>query len=102
MPESEEMLRLCHRVQKHLTSRDTAQCLAEISWAMGQYPNCAEPHNLMGLLLEAQHDHCGAMRHFRAAYALDPTYLPARENMEDYSAFTQIHRGRFTWDDCET
>ena len=26
-------------------------------------------------------------KHFRAAYALDPTYIPARQNLEVYGTF---------------
>lgn len=101
MAESEEMLRLCKRVRMDLTSGNTERCLENICWAMEQYPDYAEPHNLMGLLLEAQHKHSAAIKHFRAAYALDPTYLPARANMEDFAGFGQNHRMRFTWDDCD-
>lgn len=46
--------------------------------AMGEYPHSPEPHNLMGIVLEKENEHVEAMKHFRAAWALDPTYLPAR------------------------
>ena len=49
---------------------------------MAENPHCAIPHNLMGILLEKEANHVLAMKHFRAAYALDPTYIPARYNME--------------------
>lgn len=32
------------------------------------------------------------MKHFRAAWCLDPTYLPARENMSNFSSFERMHR----------
>ena len=52
---------------------------------MAENPHCAIPHNLMGILLEKESNHVLAMKHFRAAYALDPTYVPARYNMEQYA-----------------
>lgn len=55
--------------------------------AMAEYPDAAEPHNLMGVILEKQSDHVGAMKHFRAAWALNPSYTPARENMDQFARF---------------
>ena len=40
---------------------------------MAENPHGAVPHNLMGILLEKESNHVLAMKHFRAAYALDPT-----------------------------
>lgn len=55
--------------------------------AMAKYPDAAEPHNLLGIIMEKQGNHTGAMKHFRAAWALDPTYCPARTNLERYGAY---------------
>ncbi|MCE5196308.1 MAG: hypothetical protein LLG09_04165 [Negativicutes bacterium] len=68
--------------------------------AMAEYPHSPVPHNLMGVLLEYQNNHPAAMKHFRAAWALDPTYLPARLNLEHYSSL--ILRGPYLIDegDC--
>lgn len=41
-----------------------------------------EPHNLLGILAELKGDDCLARKHYRAAYALDPTYKPACRNLE--------------------
>ncbi len=41
-----------------------------------------EPHNLLGILYELQSDDNSARKHYRAAYALDPTYTPAIRNLE--------------------
>ena len=59
---------------------------------MSEAPHAPEPHNLMGIILENENDHIGAMKHFRAAWALDPTYLPARFNMEQYAGFSAVGR----------
>lgn len=102
MAETEEMLHLCGRVRSYLKDRDYSRCREEISYAMYLYPHLPEPHNLMGLLLEREHDHAGAMRHFRAAYALDPTYLPARENMQEFGNMEHPPRSHYTAADCTT
>lgn len=58
-----------------------------IGSAMAEYPDAAEPHNLLGVIMEKQGNHVGAMKHFRAAWALDPTFIPARDNMERFGRF---------------
>ena len=50
-------------------------------------PDDASWHNLLGILYEEQGNHGGGMKHFRAAWALDAAYLPARWNMELYGGF---------------
>ena len=62
--------------------------------------HCAIPHNLMGILLEKESNHLLAMKHFRAAYALDPTYVPARYNMEQYAQMYPTGKCAFTEEDC--
>jgi len=42
----------------------------------------AEPHNLLGIFFEMKGDDSTARKHYRAAYALDPTYKPACRNLE--------------------
>lgn len=55
--------------------------------AMMEYPHNAIPHNLMGILLEHENNHCLAMKHFRAASALDASFRPARYNIDKYGTF---------------
>jgi len=45
-------------------------------------PNAPEPHNLLGIWYEFKNNNDLARKHYRAAYALDPTYKPASENLE--------------------
>lgn len=42
----------------------------------------AEPHNLLGIFFEMKGDDNNARKHYRAAYALDPTNKPACRNLE--------------------
>lgn len=44
---------------------------------MVKYPDSAETHNLLGIIEEYKNNHILAMKHFRAACDLDPTYAPA-------------------------
>ncbi|MGL4735913.1 MAG: hypothetical protein ACRCW2_00525 [Cellulosilyticaceae bacterium] len=49
--------------------------------AMGLDAGAPEPHNLLGILAEYEADRGLAARHYRAAMAMDPTYLPAENNL---------------------
>ena len=102
MAQSDEMLHLCQRVRDYLNCLDYKSSMEDICYAMYLHPHAAEPHNLMGILLETQQDHIGAMKHFRAAQDLDPTFRPAFENMMDY-AHMEPHtpRCRYTMEDCD-
>lgn len=78
----DRLIKLCKDVKKMVMAHDYKTCQHEILKVMGEYPDSAIPHNLYGILLEKQNHYQLAMKHFRAAYALDPTYIPARYNME--------------------
>lgn len=65
-----------------------------IASAMASDPHDAAPHNLMGILMEHENLHPLAMKHFRAAWALDPTFRPARFNMDKYAESFGIDRFR--------
>lgn len=54
--------------------------------------------NLLGIIAELKNDLPLASKHFRAAYALDPTYQPALDNLErvtDYSYRRNINKINF-------
>jgi Flp pilus assembly protein TadD len=52
-----------------------------IKFAMAYDMTAPQPHNLFGILLEFRGDRLRAMKHYRAATDLDPTYLPAKNNL---------------------
>lgn len=56
--------------------------LPHIKDAMILNMDAPEPHNLLGILAEMSGDDSRARKHYRAAYALDPTYQPACRNLE--------------------
>ena len=76
-----------HEGEKYVEEKDWDSCMELISRYMERYPNSAVPHNLLGIVLESQGHHPDAMRHFRAAWSLDPTFMPASQNIDAYSLY---------------
>lgn len=91
---------LCYQVRSLVEKREFKGCYRRIAEEMKNSPHAPEPHNLLGMLLENEGDHLLAMKHFRAAWALDPTYLPARHNLEVYGTFFSNGVGAYDEDDC--
>jgi len=58
-----------------------------IKAAMIENPHSPIVHNLYGILEELLKEDNLAHKHYRAAYALDPTYKPAIRNLERITAF---------------
>ncbi|MDU7925547.1 MAG: hypothetical protein E7J43_01435, partial [Finegoldia magna] len=52
------------------------ECLELIYKKMAEFPHDPVPHNLLGILMEIKGNHLLAMKHLRAAWALDPSYTP--------------------------
>ncbi|MEW9124779.1 MAG: response regulator [Thermotaleaceae bacterium] len=50
--------------------------------AIAENVDSPEPHNLLGVLAEYDREIQNAQLHYRAALALDPTYMPAQKNLE--------------------
>lgn len=50
--------------------------------AMSTDPSQPESYNLLGALLEIKGDYLEALKFYRAALDIDPTYTPARENLD--------------------
>ena len=95
-----QLQELCSAVRKYSAALNYPKCAALICEAMGKFPNAPEPHNLLGIVLEKEGNHADAMKHFRAAYALDPTYIPARQNLETYGTFYACGKCAFDESDC--
>jgi tetratricopeptide (TPR) repeat protein len=70
-----------------LSQGDMMGSLPHIRQAMALNMDAPEPHNLLGILSEMKGDDGNARRHYRAAYALDPTYSPACRNLERLVVF---------------
>ena len=96
----QELTILCSTVRELVKQYKYQESEALIKEAMERFPHSPEPHNLFGLLLEMQGDHLTAMKHFRAAFALDPAYIPARHNLDLFGSF--YPKGKWAYDrsDC--
>lgn len=90
-----DMSVFCKEGQKLIDKNRYDKCRDLITETMKEYPDAPEPHNMMGILLEKEGNHLMAMRHFRAAWALDPGYAPARKNLENFGTF-QSESGMFS------
>lgn len=98
---AEELNRLCVTVKELIRLQDYEKCENLIRSAMGKFPHAPQPHNLIGILLEKKEDHLTAMKHFRAAWALDPTYIPVRQNLDCYGTFFSSGKCAFDESDCK-
>ncbi|MDD3253589.1 MAG: hypothetical protein PHV18_13650 [Lachnospiraceae bacterium] len=95
-----ELNALCSKVRALVGVGNYQVCTSMIVSAMSKYPHAPQPHNLFGVLLEKQGDHVTAMKHFRAAWALDATYLPARQNLDCFGTFLSCGKCAFDESDC--
>ena len=95
-----ELQILCTTVKKLISQHEMQESEKIITAAMSQYPHAAQPHNLMGILLEEQQEHSTAMKHFRAAWSLDPTYTPASENLSRFGNLYSTKKYAFDESDC--
>ncbi len=72
---------------KLLQKKDIKAAMSVISNAITLNMHAPEPQNLLGILCEIQGDDNTARKHYRAAYALDPSYKAACRNLERLVAF---------------
>lgn len=91
-----EIFELCVSVRKLAENGEYEKCFNMICKIMGQYPHAAQPHNLLGIVLEHCGEHVMAMKHFRVACALDPTYKPALKNILTFG--TSRAGGEYAYD----
>lgn len=91
---------LCSSVKKHVYNGDYEKSKELVIEALGNYPHSPEPHNLIGILLEIEGDHLMALKHFRAAWNLDPTYLPASQNLKNFDSVFPQKKFAFDEADC--
>lgn len=91
----------CKLIRTLVQKNELDRAKRETAILMGEYPHAPQPHNFMGIILEKENCHIEAMKHFRAAWALDPTYMPARYNMNQYMDITaHFHPIAYEEEDC--
>lgn len=95
-----ELSVLTSTVRELIGQKKYQECWQLIKEAMKEHPHAPEPHNLVGILLEHEGDHLTAMKHFRAAWALDPTYIPVRYNLEHFGTFFTTGKEVYDEFDC--
>ena len=102
MYNQKQLRTLTARVRALVQENKVYEAEAAAAKAMADAPHEAQPHNLMGIIMERENDHIRAMKHFRAAWALDPSFVPARINMERYGSFNfSMPRPAYDEADCE-
>lgn len=99
--ENAELNELVKRIKTMTETGCWEGAVHDIALHMGKFPHSPIPHNLMGIILEYEGEHANAMKHFRAAFDLDPTYRPAKENMNSYSQCGCQYKAIFEEKDCE-
>ncbi|MBR6088378.1 MAG: hypothetical protein IKP86_00495 [Anaerolineaceae bacterium] len=95
----DEMDQLCSTVRAFIMDEDYESGMDLICKNMVRFPHAPQPHNLLAILLEKTGNHRLAMRHFQAALALDPDYLPAKYNLNTYGTF--FTRGNCAFDESD-
>lgn len=98
-PVTDDLKQLCVRVKTLVLDGQLDTCVELICKHMSLYPHAPEPHNLLGIVLEKMGDHVNGMKHFLAAWALDPTYEPANHNLNTFGTF--FSSGRCAYDESD-
>ena len=98
----DDLKNLCRVIRNYVPEHKWEECDRLIPKYMELYPDSAVPHNLRGIVMEKQGRHAEAMKHFRAAQALDASYVPANFNMERFASFEKEGRVEPAFDvnDC--
>jgi len=96
---NDEIQKFCDIIRKLLLQHSYDDCEHHIIQIMKKFPHAPEPHNLYGVVLEKRGDHLLALKHFRAALSLDPSYLPALHNLETYA--TLFSHGTYEIDESD-
>ncbi|MGI6109166.1 MAG: hypothetical protein ACOYB8_04895 [Eubacteriaceae bacterium] len=99
--ETSPLDKLCKQIKELVKAGRLEEAEKIAAAAVISNPSEPQPHNLMGIILEHAGDHHQAMIHFRAAWSLDPTYVPARFNIRQYGCyFCNHHIDAYTEQDC--
>ncbi len=97
---SKKMFSLCSLVKELIHAGDYKQAFQKVYESMAEFPNSPEPHNLLGILLEKKGEHLLAMKHFRIAWILDPTYQPANQNISNFCNLHSCIEYAYAEEDC--
>ncbi len=73
---------LIELTKRHISDRSFAAARETARKAIAADPAQPEAYNLLGALLEIKGDRLEAQKFYRAALDIDPTFKPARANLE--------------------
>lgn len=68
-----------------ILKKDFEKAITYLKKSIAEDMNSPEPHNLLGVLAESEKDNLLAIKHYKAALDLGPTYKPAQKNLERIS-----------------
>ena len=100
MTKEKRLAFLCNSVRTLSNNGRFDECKDIIYSSMSEFPDNPEPHNLLGIVLEKTGEHMKAMSHFRAAWALDPTYEPAINNLNTFGNLMSFGALAYDLSDC--
>lgn len=92
--------KLCKEVKENISLHEN-ECKIRILDALKKYPDAPQPQNLLGILAERHNNCIQAMAHYRASYALSPSYRPSRRNMDRYADFNNKTKCCYMDQDCD-
>ena len=87
---------LIELAKRHISDRNFAAARETVRKAIATDPARPEAYNLLGALLEIKGDGLEAQKFYRAALDIDPTFKPARQNLDritSWHRFGKIYLG---------
>jgi DNA-binding response OmpR family regulator len=81
---------LVELTKRHITDRDFASARESARKAIAADPAQPEAYNLLGALFEIKGDRLEAQKFYRAALDIDPTFRPARANLERTTSWNKF------------
>ncbi len=79
--------------KKMINERNFSEARKYLEKAVATDPNDPEVFNLLGVIYEFEDDENKAMKNYRTAVSLDPTYKPAQDNLNRISEFSHSRKG---------
>jgi Flp pilus assembly protein TadD len=80
------------QIKKQIDEGRLEQAEQYIRTTLSDFPERPEPYNLLGAVMEIKSRWLEAVKFYRAALDLDPTYKPAITNLDRATSFARIGR----------
>ena len=92
-PEKSDYETCIELAKKMINEKKFEQAEDYLEAALASDPSTGEPFNLLGVILEMRGETTEALKKYRAALALDPSYKPAEQNIERATQFDYSPEG---------